>query len=169
MQDMRNESLIQHHSRVKAVVGCATSAYAIYARVHEKYNSLRKLHAHTVCYTVSVHGQDPPVTAGCTAAQIRDNATQIIGTCYPRTDSRLLCCRRVMSKLVLKQPVLGELYALHNEKSSTSASISANTSANTSATTSANTSACGSSVLDTTPPLPLTSMSVLKCKVWYAH
>ena len=41
----------------------------------------------------SADAQDPPVTAGCTAAQIRDNARQIIGTCCPRIDWRLSCCR----------------------------------------------------------------------------
>ena len=41
----------------------------------------------------SADAPDPPMTAGCTAAQIRDNARQIIGPCCPRTDWRLSCCR----------------------------------------------------------------------------
>ena len=55
--------------------------------------------------------QDPPVTAGCTAAQIRDNARQIIGMCCPRADWTRSCCFRAMSKLVLTQLVPGDLYA----------------------------------------------------------
>ena len=54
--------------------------------------------------------QDPLVTAGCTAAQIRDNARQIIGTCFPRGDRRLSCCCKVISKLFLTQLVPGGLY-----------------------------------------------------------
>ena len=74
------------------------------------------------------------MTAGCTAAQIRYKARQIIGTYCPRTDWGLSCCR-VMSKLALTQPVDGELYEFGNEKSSASASVSANT------------RACGSSTM----------------------
>ena len=38
------------------------------------------------CENESADTQDPPVTAGCTAAQIRNNTRQVIGTCCPRTD-----------------------------------------------------------------------------------
>ena len=102
--------------------------------------------------------QDPPVTAGCTAAQIRDNARQIIRMCCPRTDWRLSCGRWVMSKLILNQPVLGELYAFGNEKSSTSVNVSANT------------RACGSSTRHKRSWYYLYSITFLGkhvyCEVW---
>ena len=100
------------------------------------------------------------MTAGCTAAQIRDSARQIIGMCCPRTDWRLSCCCRVMSKLVLTQPVLGELYAFGNENQApvrVSAQILEHV-----------VPAACPSVLDTTctPSQFLASMSIVKCGVW---
>ena len=82
----------------------------------------------------SADARDSPVAAGCTAAQICANGRQIIGKCCPRTDWKISWCYRVMSKLVLTQPVGGELYAFGKEKPRASASSCANTRACASST-----------------------------------
>ena len=104
--------------------------------------------------------QDPPVTAGCTAAQIRDCARQIIGTCCPSARLETFLLLQSNEKAGFDTAWSWRAVSIW-QKNQAPVRVSAQTLEHVAP-------APCTSVLDTTnsPKQSLASMSVVKCEVW---